>query len=209
MPLLSKGIEAWVWGVGGSSQRRKEGVPVCDDRGGWRQWPARHHHLLPDVTHSPSATSTDMNTQTVPTGTSHLPNLSHTEPDGVWFREQPGMQNWPFSLKKRGKDEIYLWSTLCLLQLTILKQPCPLILLIIKEIETKRRHRWSPLPTVGEGGLVKLSQKLLLRAKLVQPPGGKFGNISQNLGYGHPLTEQFDFQVLHDENTCNIAQKYR
>ena len=123
------------------------------------------------------------NTQTVPAGTSHLPNLSHTGPDGIWSWEQPGMQNWPFFLRQRRGDEINLQRTLCCLQLTILKQRFPLTLLIIKEMEAKRRHRWSPTttPVAGEGDLVKLFQKSLLRAKTVQPSGGKSGNISQNL----------------------------
>ena len=122
------------------------------------------------------------NTQTVPAGMSHLPNLSHTGPDGIWSWEQTGMQNWPFFLRKR-RDEINLKRNRCCLQLAILKQWFPLPLLIIKKMESKRRHKWSPTitPIAGEGELVKLFQKSLLRAKTVQPSGGKSGNVSQNL----------------------------
>ena len=168
-----------VWGVCGSGQRRKDGVPAFLCSQGWRQQPAHHHHLLPGVT--PTARQ-PRHTQTVPAGTSHLPNLSHAGPDSIWSWEQPGMQTWPFFLRKR-RDEKNLQRTLCCLQLTILKQLFSLTLLIIKDMEAKRRHRWSPTitPIAGEGELVKLFQKSLLRAKTVQPSGGKPGNISQNL----------------------------
>ena len=88
---------------------------------------------VPRGWYSPSAATVDTD-RMVQAGTSHLPNLSHTGPEGVQSWEEPGMQNWPFSLTKRGKDEITLWSTLCLLQLIILTWPFLLILLIIKEI---------------------------------------------------------------------------